>query len=188
MIKKKIVYWFAGLMAAAAMSAAMVGCSSSNDPTSSQTQAASTRYTSPDNSYSFTLPGGFTEKKEAASQVQEGATGTAFSNTEGVILGVVSTKPDTSVKTEDVTQETVEQQVRITYPEAQIENFRNEKKGDGQILSYCVKVTVSNVTSILAEGVYTDSDHAISFLLTGTHSSKVDPKSLEEIMDSLEIK
>ena len=113
-------------------------------------QTVSTLYISPDSSYSFTLPAGFKEKEEAASQVAEGATGTAFSNGEGVVLGVVSTKPDPSVKTEDVTLETVEQQVRATYPEAQIENFRNEKKGNGQILSYTVKVTANNVTSILA--------------------------------------
>lgn len=182
-MKKKIICLFAGLMIATTMSVFMSGCNSS---TSSQT--VSTLYISPDNSYSFTLPAGFTEKKEAASQVAEGTTGTAFSNGEGVVLGVVSTKPDPSVKTEDVTLETVEQQVRATYPEAQIENFRNEKKGNGQILSYTVKVTANNVTSILAEGVYTDSKQAISFLLTGTDSSKVDPKSLEGIMDSLEIK
>ena len=88
MMKKKIVYLFAGLMIAATMSAAMVGCDSSNGTTSSQTasttsktdskteskaESTGTTFTSSDKSYSFTIPEGFAETEVPAGTIQQEA-------------------------------------------------------------------------------------------------------------------
>lgn len=204
-MKKKIVYLIAGLMIATTMSAAMVGCDSNNEPTSSptsttsssagsttsktesKTQSTGTTFTSSDNSYSFTIPEGFTETDVPAGTVPAGATGAAFTNADNVVLVSVATKGGSANMT-GITKDTIEQQLQAQYPGAKISDFTTEKKGNGNVFTYKLQVTSNGTSVAMVQSTYTDADRSINFSMTGADSSKIDTKIVKSVIDSLEIK
>ena len=148
MMKKKIVYLFAGLMIAATMSAAMVGCDSGNETTSSQTASTTSKteskteskaestgatFTSSDKSYSFTVPEGFTETEVPAGTIPAGGTGVAFINADNVALISVSVKGGSADMT-GLTKDVLEKQMQAQYPGAKISDYTTRKRAKATYL------------------------------------------------------
>ena len=204
-MKKKIVYLIAGLMIAATMSAAMVGCDSGNETTSSQTTSTTSKteskteskaestgatFTSSDKSYSFTVPEGFTETEVPTGTLPAGSTGAAFTNADNIIL--VTAKTDTgSPSLDGVTEDTVKNQMEALYPGAKISNFATEKKGEGNVFKYKMDATVQGLSISIVQSTYTDAKRTINFSITSNDGSKIDDKIVkvvDDAMASLEIK
>ena len=198
MMKKKIVYLIAGLMIAATMSAAMVGCDSGNETTSSQTASTTSKteskteskaestgatFTSSDKSYSFTVPEGFTETEVPAGTIPAGGTGVAFINADNVALISVSVKGGSADMT-GLTKDTLEKQMQAQYPGAKISDYTTEKKGKGNVFTYKLDVPTNGTSVGMVQSTYTDADRTINFTINDANSLK----TMQSVMDSLEIK
>lgn len=199
MKKKKLITLIAGLMVAASLSAALVGCDSDAPATTSSSSAAASSaasaaaednktptpvngstFNSEDGSFSFTLPEGY-------NKIGTSAGATSFLNGDGTALAVVSTAqgtPDSSA----LTKEAMEATLKTQYSDAVLSNFSTEKEGDGTVISCTLEATVNGNKMTLAQVTYTDANRTINFTMSNADASKVDLDELKGIAATLEIK